>query len=98
MGRWLASSFTVSNPRSFRKVSDQVIEDMIISMTQVASSVSNGGHCEISISEPKKGHPYWSSDLLMTVNGIRHETSLESLDVNDLMSSTLGWINQAGVK
>lgn len=98
MSRWLASSFTVSNPSSFRKFSDQVIEDMIISMTQVASSVSNGGHCEISISEPKKGHPYWSSDLLMTVDGIRHETSLESLDVNELMSSTLGWINQAGVK
>ena len=98
IGRWLAASFAVSNPKPFQRVSGNVIQDMVISMTQVAASVSKGGHCEISISEPERGHPYWSSDLLMTVDGVRHETSLEALDVNDLMSSTLGWINQAGVK
>lgn len=98
MGRWLSASFAVSNPKPFKKVSVNAIQDMVISMTQVAASVSKGGHCEISISEPEKGHPYWSSDLMMTVDGVRHETSLEALDVNDLMSSTLGWINQASVK
>lgn len=96
--RWLASSFFMSNPKSIQRVGDSVIEDMTKSMAMVAASVSAGGECEITISEPDQASPYWESTMSMVIDGTLHQTVIESLDANGLMTASLGWINQTGVK
>lgn len=96
--RWLASSFFMSNPKSIQRVGDSVIEDMTKSMAMVAASVSAGGECEITISEPDQASPYWESTMSMVIDGTLHQTVIESLDANGLMAASLGWINQTGVK
>lgn len=98
MSRWLSGSFLISNPKSIQKLPDHVIEDMTKTMAMVASSVSSNGQCEITISEPDATSPYWGNDMSMVVNGVLCQTTIESLDVNDLMTASLGWINQAGIK
>lgn len=67
-------------------------------MMEVASAVHGVDGCKITLTEPQKGDPYYESDMEMIVDGTRHDVVLTSLDLNDLLTSSVGWINRRGIR
>lgn len=96
--RWLAGSFVMSNPSSVVLKQKEAATDMTHTMAMLASSVANGAPCEITISSPEPGNPYWESDMSMVIDGFLVQTVIESLDANDLMTASIGWVNQVGTR
>jgi hypothetical protein len=97
MSRWLSGSFLLSNPAAAKRLPDHTIQGMTTSMAMVAAYVSSNGKCEVSISEPDVTNPYWQNEISMFVGGILKQITIESVDANEMMSASLGWINQVSV-
>ena len=95
---WLAKSFAMSNAKSIPVVGGDDLKNIAIEMMEVASAIHGVDGCRITISEPQKGDPYYESDMEMIVGGMRHDVVLASLDLNELLTSSVGWINRRGIR
>lgn len=92
--KFLNGSFVMSNTSSFVVGVDKVTEDMQSTMKMLGSAVSDAGSCDVLISGPSAGSPYWENDMSMVVDGTLRETFVQSLDANEMMQISVGWINQ----
>ena len=95
---WLAKSFAMSNAKSIPVVGGDDLKNIAIEMMEVASAIHGVDGCRITISEPQQGDPYYESDMEMIIGGMRHDVVLASLDLNDLLTSSVGWINRRGIR
>ena len=95
---WLNKSFKLSNPEYETKIPTDMVTDIATSMTEVASAIPGSGDCKVTISEPQNGDPYWESSVVMVVDGVRYETVFASIDLNEMLTSSLAWINQKKVQ
>jgi hypothetical protein len=95
---WLNKSFRLSNPEYDIKIPNDMVSDIATSMTEVASAIPGSSDCRVVISEPQNGDPYWESRVVMVINDVRHETVFASLDLNEMLTSSLAWINQKKVQ
>lgn len=92
--RFLTGSFVMSNTKSFVVGVEKTTEEMQSTMQMLGSSISDPGSCDVSISGPSAGNPYWENDMSMVVDGTLRETFVQSLDANEMMQISIGWINQ----
>ena len=97
-GAWLAKSFALSNTHTIPLVNNEDLKTIAMEMMEVASAVHGVDGCKITLTEPQQGDPYYESDMEMIVNGTRHDVVLTSLDLNDLLTSSVGWINRRGIR
>jgi len=95
---WLAESFSMSNAHRIPKVANEDLETMANEMMEVASVMGGVDECKITLTEPQDGDPYYESDIEMIIDGTRHDIVLTSLDLNDLLTSAVGWINRRGIR
>jgi hypothetical protein len=88
----------MSNAKSIPVVGGDDLKNIAIEMMEVASAIRGVDGCRITISEPQEGDPYYESDMEMIIGGMRHDVVLASLDLNDLLTSSVGWINRRGIR
>lgn len=92
--RFLAGSFVMSNTGSFMLNQDKQTADMEGVIKMLGESVGAPGSVDVSISSPEAGSPYWGNDMSMVVDGVLRETFIESVDANEMMELSIGWVNQ----
>lgn len=97
-GKWLAKSFALSNTHKIPAVGNDDLKIIATEMMEVASVMSGVEGCKITLTEPQDGDPYYESDIEMIIDGTRHDIVLSSLDLNDLLTSSVGWINRRNIR
>ena len=97
-GAWLAKSFAMSNTNSIPLIGGDELKAIAVEMLEVASAIGGVHGCKITLSEPREGDPYYESDMEMIIDGMRHDVVISSLDLNELLTSSVGWINRRGIK
>jgi hypothetical protein len=95
---WLAKSFAMSNANLIPLVGGEELKTIAVEMMEVASAIGGVHGCKITLSEPREGDPYYESDMEMIIDGMRHDVVISSLDLNELLTSSVGWINRRGIK